>query len=381
MKGLMLHCGAQLKTRQEVFAVPAPPGTATYTPLPYESFLKRIEKQLAVEGIQIFEQGLALAKDGQRLFGLMTLKMPEFVAPDYGCVLGLRTSYDKSLANGVCIGATVFVCDNLSFQGEVTFERKHTAGMLRDLSWMISETVSTLPMRFAAQSVSFEAYKQRKLSDNDVHDLAIRLWDVGALGLLEIPKFINEWREPRYPEFVQTGKTAWLAFNAATEVAKGDLWRLPARTKAIHNVFDDVCKIQQLRNDSSDLTIESGAGIFNETYTKPPVGSQVKRYRGTRTHDGCCEVTVSDAAGREQMLSPRFDLRNHSPSGFEWGYSGSGSAQLALALLADACQNDEAALRHYQQFKGAVVAGFNKSSWTITDLEIRRCIHYHSALK
>jgi len=29
--------------------------------------------------------------------------------------------------------------------------------------------------------------------------------------------------------------------------------------------------------------------------------------------------------------APRSDLRNHSPNGFEWGYSGSGPAQLALA--------------------------------------------------
>ena len=48
MNGLMLHCGGQLKTRSEVFEVPVPPPTATYAPLPYESFIVRIEKQLAV---------------------------------------------------------------------------------------------------------------------------------------------------------------------------------------------------------------------------------------------------------------------------------------------------------------------------------------------
>src|SRR5262249_37773342 len=243
MNGLMLHCGGQLKARQEVFAVPAPTATATYAPLPYESFITRIEKQLAVEGIHITQEHLALAKEGQRLFGLLALSMPEFTATDYGCVLGLRTSYDKSFANGVCIGAAVFVCDNLSFRGEVTFERKHTAGMLRDLSWMIGETVSTLPMRFAAQSVTFETYKLRELSDKDAHDLAIQFWDAGALGTLEIPKVIKEWREPKHPEFANSPKTAWRLFNAGTEVIKGDLWRLPARTRAMHMVLDEACGI------------------------------------------------------------------------------------------------------------------------------------------
>jgi hypothetical protein len=261
MKGLMLHCGGHVKTREEVFAVPAPSATASYAPLPYESFLVRIEKQLAVEGIKITEERLALAKEGQRLFGLLALEMPGFLASDYGCVLGFRTSYDKSFANGVCIGASVFVCDNLSFQGEVTFERKHTPGMLRDLSWMISETVSTLPMRFAAQSVTFETYKRRELSDKEVHDLAIRLWDAGALGLLEIAKFIKEWREPRHPEFVQAGKSVWRLFNSATEIIKGDLWRLPMRTRAIHSVLDEACGIQPKTNGSAIKPLEAVVSV------------------------------------------------------------------------------------------------------------------------
>lgn len=248
MNGLMLHCGGQLKTRDEVFAVPVPAATDTYAPLPYESFVTRVEKQLAVEGIGIPEERLALAKNGQRLFGLLALTMPVAAHAEYGCVLGLRTSYDKSFANGLCIGAAVFVCDNLSFQGEVTFERKHTTGMLRDLSWMITETVSTLPARFAAQSSTFEAYRRQDLTDRDAHDLAIRFWDAGALGVLEIPRLIKEWREPRHTEFVQAPKTAWRLFNAVTEVIKGDLWRLPARTRAVHTVLDQACGIPNSEN-------------------------------------------------------------------------------------------------------------------------------------
>jgi hypothetical protein len=241
MKGLMLHCGGQLKSREEVFSVPLPPATPTYVPLPYESFITRIEKQLAVEGMRLTEQHLALTKDGQRLFGLMGIELPDLVHRDYGCVLGFRTSYDRSLANGIAIGASVFVCDNLSFSGEIRFERKHTAGMLRDLSWMISETVANLPMRFATQSVKFETYKQKEVSEKDVHDLAIRLWDARALGALEIPRLIKEWRQPRHSDFGDVPRTIWRFFNAATEVIKGDLWRLPTRTRTIHALLDETC--------------------------------------------------------------------------------------------------------------------------------------------
>jgi hypothetical protein len=59
-------------------------------------------------------------------------------------------------------------------------------------------------------------------------------------------------------------------------------------------------------------------------------------------------------------LAPRLDLMNHSPSGFAWGYGGSGPAQLALAMLADALGDDARALALHQAFKSEVVAGLAK---------------------
>ncbi|HJT79504.1 MAG TPA: DUF6166 domain-containing protein, partial [Gemmataceae bacterium] len=59
----------------------------------------------------------------------------------------------------------------------------------------------------------------------------------------------------------------------------------------------------------------------------------MKTYHGMRTEAGCT-VTVEED-GQFTTLPHRLDLRNHSPTGLEWGYAGSGPAQLALALAAD----------------------------------------------
>ena len=69
----------------------------------------------------------------------------------------------------------------------------------------------------------------------------------------------------------------------------------------------------------------------------------------TRTSDGV-EAKVINEGEKEKLLDPRFDLRNHSPTGFEYGYCGSGPAQLSLAILAEMC-NDKVAEHLYQQFK------------------------------
>lgn len=81
-------------------------------------------------------------------------------------------------------------------------------------------------------------------------------------------------------------------------------------------------------------------------------------------------VLVFGARG-SRKLDARFDLYNHSPTGFEWGYSGSGPAQLALALCADVLGSDEMrALRVYQRVKEKLIAPIQADFWSFTEQEI-----------
>jgi hypothetical protein len=75
-------------------------------------------------------------------------------------------------------------------------------------------------------------------------------------------------------------------------------------------------------------------------------------------------------------LDLRLDLDNHSPTGFEWGYGGSGPAQLALALLADALGDDQLALRLHQPFKWRVIAKLERDAdWKMTGDAVRFVAH------
>lgn len=66
-------------------------------------------------------------------------------------------------------------------------------------------------------------------------------------------------------------------------------------------------------------------------------------------------VTVD---GEVLLLGPSLDVCNHSPTGFAWGYGGSGPAQLALAILLYAGVPKERAVGLYQQFKWDHVANW-----------------------
>jgi len=110
----------------------------------------------------------------------------------------------------------------------------------------------------------------------------------------------------------------------------------------------------------------------------------MKSYTGNRELDGRVVVMVSEPGKPTYTLPLRLDLYNHSPDGFEFGYSGSGPAQLALAILADTLQapkkkkppsgfEDDSnprliAVRLHQDFKRRFIAGLARTErWVITE--------------
>lgn len=88
-------------------------------------------------------------------------------------------------------------------------------------------------------------------------------------------------------------------------------------------------------------------------------------FEGRTTPDGERQVLY---AGK--LLDPRFDIRNHSPAGFNWGYGGSGPAQLALAMLCAVLGDDQAAEALYQDFKFAFIGRIETDLWLLDGRQI-----------
>ena len=89
----------------------------------------------------------------------------------------------------------------------------------------------------------------------------------------------------------------------------------------------------------------------------------MKQYVGTIESNGDRTVTVDG-----QSLKPHLDVMNHSPTGFAWGYGGSGPSQLALALCIDALGGDvDRAFNVYQWFKWRIIAHLDEArGWELT---------------
>lgn len=80
------------------------------------------------------------------------------------------------------------------------------------------------------------------------------------------------------------------------------------------------------------------------------------------SHAGGARVTFD-----ERDLTPERSQKvlNHSPGGFAWGYSGSGPAQLALAILLEAGVQRQQAIELHQVFKEEFIANLSQDLFVL----------------
>ena len=233
---LILHCGAQAVELSDVSKVKTPRATSTWQPIPHHQLITTVHRTLATTNLTIGTQAHSLTHDGARYFGLMEIHAQK-TSEDYCWVLGLRNSHDKTFPAGIVAGASVFVCDNLSFSGEVKFARKHTRFINRDLPQLTERAIGLLLAKWHDQDKRIAAYKESEIDDAEAHDLIIRASDVGVCSNRLIPAVLHEWREPRHQEFHE--RDVWSLFNSFTEALKdGNLAELPKRTEALHGLLD-----------------------------------------------------------------------------------------------------------------------------------------------
>ncbi len=233
MANLLMHCGGRHVTRDDVANVSTPTRTRSWVPVPHHRLLDLVESTIEGQGYRVTNQAHGLWGDGDRYFGLMELANGH-TEDDYGLVLGLRNSHDKTFPASLALGSQVLVCDNLSFFGEVVLTRRHTRFVERDLPGIVAQAVGRLSEMRTQQADRLDAYKQTRIKDRTAHDLMVRA---------QLPMVLKEWRKPTHPEFTADGRSVWRLFNAFTESFKSrSLEVLPRRSQALHGLMDRICQ-------------------------------------------------------------------------------------------------------------------------------------------
>jgi hypothetical protein len=211
---LLVHRGGIKVAREYLKTLPAPESTMTYKAVQHAHLVDVIEDKLNKNGLQIEKQEFAImGEGGAKMFGVLTLKAQS--QPDMKHAVGLRNSYNKSMAVGVITGGRVTVCDNMLFSSNeqgAGFHRKHTSGLVIERE--VEEIVTRAIGNFGVLNMRIQQLKGVEVTPQFakafIGDAVIQ--DVIPANLYA--PVVKEFLEPSHPE--HKDPTAMNLHNAFT---------------------------------------------------------------------------------------------------------------------------------------------------------------------
>lgn len=254
---LTLHCGGHKVESHEIMHVPTPPATDTWFPIPHTALIERLRGLVVDAGMNIVEEVHALARDGQRYFGLFQVEgVPNFAAADtIGTVIGLRNSHDKSFPAGICAGNAPFLCDNLSMSNEIKIARRHTRFIMRDLPNLLAGAFGKLQNAWGNQAQRIERYRTVEIDNLTAHDLIVKAFRAGGISKTQLADVVDQWHTPEHAEW-GSEKNLWGLHNAFTNVLRGNIIALPKRSDALHCLLDSVAGFKAQVLESEEIEAE-----------------------------------------------------------------------------------------------------------------------------
>jgi len=206
---------AKLVDFAELGLIKVPERTETYIPVSHQQLVTKI-KEAGIDHYKSdpMDTKLEVNHRGQQMFGSMT-----FFDPDNTLrrSIGFRNSYDKTLPIGVCGGASVVVCSNLMFTGDIIKMRKHTQNVEEDLDILIQKLFADVDRRYNQSLEDRQTMREIKFSDTDAGNYLGQLFvNQGVLNGAQLKKATTEWFDSQ----VFKERTLWSAYNACTEALK-----------------------------------------------------------------------------------------------------------------------------------------------------------------
>lgn len=214
--GLISYSGRFIG-RQELRALPTPPGTSTHRPIPHAEVIEALVETLGFRRLEVVRDAYAVTPDGNRMFGVLEVGLEE---SGVRFSVGVRNSHDKSMALGITVGYRVLCCENMCFHGDFSpILRRHTRGVeVRDV---VALGIEQCQRSFPAMTRSIDAWQQFSLTDDQARVLLYRVF-IERDGIV-LPRHLGPlvheaYFDPQHEEF--RPRTVWSVQNAVTQAIK-----------------------------------------------------------------------------------------------------------------------------------------------------------------
>ena len=221
---MSILCTKNPSTEMDVRMVPVPEVTRTYVPMPHGDLIDTIEVQLKHHLPQYYvdSKQFGLAREGQQLFGLMTLKKHdcdvidvEVVEDSIDLSIGFRNSYDKSMSVGIVGGAKVFVCDNMMMSSDaVKFMKRHTKNVLKEFDYMLWTNLPELQSQFVQMKEAKAKLEHIGVEHQQGYEFLGKMYGNGFLTPVQFTSAVADWKAPTFEAFKP--RNAWSLYNSVT---------------------------------------------------------------------------------------------------------------------------------------------------------------------
>jgi len=217
MNGILMHRGGELVTRDQLDLIALPEPTESYVPVSHYNLADKFLtiSQDILRNYVLIGESYGIARQGNQLFAVLKFKNDK---SDVGLSIAFRNSYDRSMAIGMAIGATVFVCDNLALSGEIVVMKKHTKNVWAELEETAIATIYRSQRNYEQIVCDAETFKALPMENMEAFQLMGVLFGHNVISPRQMTVLKSEWLRPRYEDFQP--RNMWSFYNAGTECLK-----------------------------------------------------------------------------------------------------------------------------------------------------------------
>lgn len=235
---LIAHKDTRIVSEEDLSRIRAPEPTQTWHPISHSTFLGLFDKSARMAGLDCTKRQFSVSQDGHRMFGILCFKS-EY--SDMEMAVGLRHSTNKTMPAALCLGDHVFVCDNMAFAADIVLSRKHTSGIMNDLSFKIDEAIMQFRPKFEVARKRYDSWKDEEVSLPYASDILLHAVEIGALPIGGVMQSREYFKNPPHPEYGRD--SAWTLYSGCTHFLTHDRNQLlpDARQRELlnlHRLFD-----------------------------------------------------------------------------------------------------------------------------------------------
>lgn len=217
MDGFMMHVDGKEVTREQLDLIPMPEESDTYKPVSHYHLANKLltVSQVILRDYALVGEHYGLARQGNQMFAYFKFQKD---VGDMALSLAFRNSYDRSMSIGLAVGASVFICDNLSLQGEIVVMKKHTKNVWLALENTCIQTLYKSQECFTRIVEDSAVMKSRGLGDSEAFKIMGLLYGRDIISPRQLTVVKDQWLKPSHEEFAP--RNLWSLYNACTEALK-----------------------------------------------------------------------------------------------------------------------------------------------------------------